>query len=59
MRTLLRGLSPSYLRFGGSPADWSMFTEADPLFVETLNGFPQYTTYSSKEPTTALNLKCT
>ena len=52
MQTLLRGLSPAFLRFGGSPADYSMFTEADPIFLKSLGLHPQkrpYGSYSSNK----------
>ena len=34
LRTLMRGLSPAYLRFGGTSADYSVFTEISPSKLE-------------------------
>jgi len=41
IHTLLRGLSPAYLRFGGSPADYSVFTEESSAFIKSITGILQ------------------
>ena len=45
---MMRGLSPSYLRFGGTSADHSVFTDADPDKVRATGTTPTVSTMSSK-----------
>ena len=49
VQTLMRGLSPAYLRFGGSPADWIVFSnEPEEVFEKSAGVAKMLHTYNSE-----------
>ena len=49
VQTLMRGLSPAYLRFGGSPADWVVFSnEPEEVFEKSAGVAKMLHTYNSE-----------
>ena len=44
----MRGLSPAYLRFGGSPADWVVFSNEPVEVFEKSGVAPVLHTYNSE-----------